>query len=755
MPSRSGRAVAGWFVGLVIFAAAASAGTGCTRNITTEQLSPKERLEKDTGTRWVIKVDPVTGTPRIATALDPIPPSAVNGVTHEVAAKELLTKYKELFGLVDPAQELAFLGTVESDSGEAVATFQLRAGGLRIDRQLVTVAFLSDKSIGSIAGATRPRAADAVAPPKITADAARAAVEADLKQRYPAFDATWIKAPPAPEQVLYPDGPGAKLAWALRVEIESANVGTQLSYRVDATTGAILEGYEDQPALPGSGTDALGATRALRISENGAKPGTFLMVQPGEGGRSVISTGSFSPPQFPISSTSPTEWDPRATFQGGVGAAVSAHANLAEVQDFFRSEFKWSSFDNQGTPLGVVVHDTRAKDARAYWDTKNGIHFDDGDIHTNGKFKPFSASLDICAHEYVHGVMQFRVPGGGLVYQGESGAVSEGLADIFAVFAKNKITPGAKLEILGSEIVTGGFRDLAHPTNKALAQNATTSPELQQRDSFKKKFVGFSDNGGVHVNSGIVGNAFWLMTMGGVNDTSQIEVRRSIGIPKAQALWWEAAKTFRPTMTITDAADQTIATALRLFKGKSPEFEAVVCAWVATEVLTAESVKSDFDVTCGQPCVTSDAGKPKCYCRASDPKDGTLCKTKPTNQFCADLDFEGTTGQPCSGSVLKETEVYRCFCEMADGNILCPKPYQFTPPRGCPEVDGFKSYLGTPGAGCSGNYAGDDGQGNEVNKSGAGTLKSCSLEGTERKWENGSGTLECAGDDAGTASACK
>ncbi|MBL8607230.1 MAG: M4 family metallopeptidase [Myxococcales bacterium] len=733
----SSRFVVGWLAGVGL--AATCWTTGCTKKV--DAVSPQARLEQETGTRWVVKIDPATGTPRVATAVDPTAPVAVDGVSYEAAARTFLGKYKDLFQLKDVAQELTFIDVVEV-GGEAVARFQQRAGGLPIDRKTLSVWFRADKSVAMIAGSTHPRAADAATAPAVTAEAAVAAVEADLKKRYPEYDTKWLSPAPKPEAVLYPSGPGAKLAWALRVDLASAKVSTVYSYRVDAKDGALLEGYEDRPSLEGSGTDALGAKRAIRVSADGSKPGSYIMVQPAEAGLTPIATGSVDPQSFPIGSSSLTDWDPRTPGQGGVGAAVSAHANLAVVQDYFRMRFKWSSFDNKGSPLRVFVHDPTATAQSAYWDMANGIHFDDGSVHKGGPFKPFAAALDVCAHEYTHGVMQHRVPGG-LVNQGESGAVNEALGDIFGVFVKKAIGGAGRPELFGDLIYSAGYRDLAHPSNQAVGQNLT-GPEYRQPDSMKKKFVGFTDNGGVHINSGIVSNAFYLMTVGGTNDTSKLEVRSSLGWEKSEDLWWTVTAGFHPAIGITEVAEQTMSAALRKYKAKSPEFQAVACAWVATEVISAEDVKSDFDVSCAPtPCTSPEAGVDHCTCRASDPNDGSLCKSN-ASPVCTEVQtFTGQHGASCTGYVRREVTVSRCFCAKADGTLLCPSPYQFTPPRGCPDDGGFKSYFGTGGSSCSGNYAGTDSEGNEINETGSGTLKDCVIEATDQKWESATGTLDC------------
>ncbi|MBS2017999.1 MAG: M4 family metallopeptidase [Deltaproteobacteria bacterium] len=738
--------------GAIAITLAACWTAGCTKK--DDDRTPRERLESDTGTRWVVKLDPVTGTPRIAAAIDPIPPSAVNGVSYEIAARSFLDKYKDLFSIKNVFEELAFLGAIENEAGEAVAAFQQRAGGLPIDRKLLTVAFRADKSIATISGATRPRAAEAVGTPALTADAARAAVEADLKKRYPDFDSKWIATPPTPASVLFPDGAGAKLAWALDVELASANVTTTYSYRIDAMGGGVLEAFDVRAGVAGSGTDVLGATRALRVSADNSKPGTWIMVQPAEGGRSAIATGSADTNQFPLSSPNLTTWDQRPSALGGTGAAVSAHANLAEVQDYFRTRFKWSSYDNKGSPLKVFVHDPSAKDLSAYWNPQTkSIHFDDGSVHKGGPYKPFAAARDVCAHEYTHGVMQHRIPGNGLVNMNESGAINEALGDIFGAFAEKAIGGGGRTELFGEAFFAPGFRDLAHPTNPKVAQNLTEAT-YRTPDTYTKKFIGFSDGGGVHINSGIVANAWWLMTMGGTHDTTKLEVKGGLGMQKSEDLWWNAVLEFQPTMGIPEAADITIATALRMYKETSPEFKAVACAWVATEVVSEDEIKANYGVRCA-PCIEPEAGKPSpdaCVCRSANQNEGSLCRTDPGQSVCTEVQtFTGKSGDACTGYLYKSGEQSRCFCEQSNGNILCPKPYQFTPPRGCPEEGGFKSYYGAPGTSCSGNYADVDADGNEINQTGSGVLGSCSIETIEGKWESASGILDCnAGDGGGT-----
>src|SRR5688572_4576227 len=55
---------------------------------------------------WVIDVDPVTGTTDLMVAIDPLAPTAVNGKSHEQAAREFIEQHKDAFKLTNPNAQL-------------------------------------------------------------------------------------------------------------------------------------------------------------------------------------------------------------------------------------------------------------------------------------------------------------------------------------------------------------------------------------------------------------------------------------------------------------------------------------------------------------------------------------------------------------------------------------------------------------------------------------------------------------------------
>ena len=84
------------------------------------------------------------------------------------------------------------------------------------------------------------------------------------------------------------------------------------------------------------------------------------------------------------------------------------------------------SYDNKNGAIRSFVHYGPAYD-NAFW---NGsvMTYGDGSGTIAVGFRPLT-SLDVCGHEIGHGVCSFTAD---LVYESESGAMNEGLSDIWA-----------------------------------------------------------------------------------------------------------------------------------------------------------------------------------------------------------------------------------------------------------------------------------------------------------------------------------
>ena len=168
-------------------------------------------------------------------------------------------------------------------------------------------------------------------------------------------------------------------------------------------------------------------------------------------------------------------------------AAVSAHANLSAVQDFYRDVLGRNSFTGDGR-LTISTVGTSGGAAYARSDATPHIRF--GSIGSE-------AALDIAAHEYTHGVMHFLV-GNGLQggtrslgtsnTQSQAYALNEGYADVLGGIIENKSDTGRW--ITGEDRMEGALRDMT------------------QRRTFSQFGNG---SAGAHTNGRIFSHAAYLM----------------------------------------------------------------------------------------------------------------------------------------------------------------------------------------------------------------------------------------------------
>ena len=191
-----------------------------------------------------------------------------------------------------------------------------------------------------------------------------------------------------------------------------------------------------------------------------------------------------------------------------------AYDGSGSTYDFFANVFRRSSIDGRGMRLDSTVHYGTSFE-NALWNGRQMVYG-----HADGRvFKRFTASVDVIAHELTHGLTQFAAA---LGYHGQTGALNEHLSDAFGIMVKQYTLGQSASEsdwLIGAEIfgpaVNGvGVRSMAFPGT------AYDDPVLGKdpQPSHMRDYVETTeDNGGVHINSGILNHAFYLaaMTLGG------------------------------------------------------------------------------------------------------------------------------------------------------------------------------------------------------------------------------------------------
>lgn len=180
--------------------------------------------------------------------------------------------------------------------------------------------------------------------------------------------------------------------------------------------------------------------------------------------------------------------------------AVSAAQNFSATFDYFHDMHNRVSFDGNGASIVSCV-DLGQNFENAFY-----FHFGDLDIFCIGgndnDSQNLAQALDVLAHEFTHGVTESEA---GLVYSGQSGAISEALSDIFGELAEAYVTGNTDWHT--GTAVGWVLRDFVTPANGDCGQ--FTCP-ASMGDYVHTSY----DQGGVHFNSSIINHAFYLLAAG-------------------------------------------------------------------------------------------------------------------------------------------------------------------------------------------------------------------------------------------------
>ena len=244
-----------------------------------------------------------------------------------------------------------------------------------------------------------------------------------------------------------------------------------------------------------------------------------------------------------------------------------AHDGAGATYELYRAVYARDSLDGRGLKLVSSVHFDVAFN-NAFWDGEQMVYGDgDGRI-----FLPLTRSLSVIGHELSHGVVQYS---GGLAYQDQAGALNESFADVFGVltvqYQKKQAAADASWlvgdGILGPSVDGVALRSLKAPGTAYDDDLLGSDPQPFHMSDYVSTS---SDNGGVHINSGIPNHAFYLLAslVGG------------FAWEKAGHIWYDALqKINKPHATFAQWADQTVAAARKRFGAGSLETLFTRRAW--------------------------------------------------------------------------------------------------------------------------------------------------------------------------------
>jgi len=291
------------------------------------------------------------------------------------------------------------------------------------------------------------------------------------------------------------------------------------------------------------------------------------------------------------------------------GANVDAHVYSGYTYDYYFKRFERRGFDGNNRSIRGIVHPINRSEfqnypiedvidflVNAFWcggcgsDGNGMMLFGEGlptgfFIASTGQSVTWVAgAIDVVAHEFTHAVTGYS---SGLIYLRESGALNEAFSDIMGTSVEFWVNSTGARSKAGNYIIGEDWFTPNRPGSVAGIRSMSNPTSFGDPDHYSRRYTGTEDNGGVHINSGIVNHVFYLAIEGGTNRTSGLAVTGVGGANREQMerVFYRAFTQFLPAnATFSIARQATLRAATDLYGGTSPAFRAVEQAWTAVGV---------------------------------------------------------------------------------------------------------------------------------------------------------------------------
>ena len=266
-------------------------------------------------------------------------------------------------------------------------------------------------------------------------------------------------------------------------------------------------------------------------------------------------------------------------------AALDAHWGVSSTYDYFKSTFNRNSYNNAGAVLKSYVHYSSAYE-NAYWSGSEMVYGDGAST-----FAPLT-SLDVTAHELGHGICEYSA---NLVYSRESGAINEGLSDIWGSVVENAFAPTKQNFLIGEDITKVSpyyLRSMSNPKSGLSPQPDTYLGTNWKAATSSCTPTSANDQCGVHYNSGVLNHFFYILTQGktGTNDKGNAYSVTGIGFAKSAKIIYRMETSYLSSnSTYANVLTYAIQSAKDLYGADSPEAIATQNALYAVGLGTAYS----------------------------------------------------------------------------------------------------------------------------------------------------------------------
>lgn len=290
--------------------------------------------------------------------------------------------------------------------------------------------------------------------------------------------------------------------------------------------------------------------------------------------------------------------------------AWDAHWGAEVVYDYWLAKHNRLSFDNNNAKIKNFIHYGPAYD-NAFWNG-TAMTYGDGSGPAAAGFKALT-SLDVCGHEIGHGVCSYTSD---LIYASESGAMNEGLSDIWAsciehfsmVRVGSTVPPNAYRPFYIGEQIGANYDSPLRRMDKPGAQG---NPDTYGGTNWVNPVCApnlVNDECGVHTNSGVINKWFFLITAGSkfgtrgvgtsgyyfsdsddeINDLSNTYTVNGLGFDVSENITFIMETMLTSAATYAEARSVSIAVAKALTGNPcDPVVETITNAWYAVGVGSA------------------------------------------------------------------------------------------------------------------------------------------------------------------------
>ncbi len=201
-------------------------------------------------------------------------------------------------------------------------------------------------------------------------------------------------------------------------------------------------------------------------------------------------------------SDSPTSWNENH---------LMAYYNYTQAYDFY-AEFDMESTDGFGIPILILTNYVDENKRPVDNACNKGIMvgwscFAVSDCNT------YSQSLDVCGHEYTHGVTYYSRHGN--LYFNEYGAINEGYSDIMGNIMEMYMGETDDTTWLVGETSGNAMRSMSNPY--IYDQPMYVGDVCYYTTSPLGEMAGYNDNGGVHLNNSLISHMCYYLYMNGMS----------------------------------------------------------------------------------------------------------------------------------------------------------------------------------------------------------------------------------------------